>query len=247
MVIYDFLVKMDKENVSNMDNEGFKETGSKFTRRKLLKAVAVGGAVAAVGVSGCTQGGTVKYACPYCDKEFDSESALKDHIEGSHPDYAKEMEIPKSGVIKWNPEQCFGGERCVTACCTEKQGKVAFHLSCIKWKEDYLDGYEREPLLCNQCDYPECYYACPIEGAMYIDEETGARCIDEEKCTGCKECIEACPFDPPRISFDPNREVAVKCDLCSDRIKEGEEPACVETCSETGGGKALVYVPKEER
>ena len=82
-------------------------------------------------------------------------------------------------------------------------------------------------IVCHQCDAPECFYACETEGAFYIDNKTGARAIDGEKCAGCRQCIEACVFDPPRIRWDEERQVAVKCDLCSHRP---EGPACVEFC-----------------
>ena len=80
--------------------------------------------------------------------------------------------------------------------------------------------------------------ACPVEGAMYIDEQTGARCINQEMCIGCKLCIEACGsyYDPPRIAFDPERGKAIKCDLC------GGDPQCVKWCS----NGALKYITLSE-
>jgi len=72
--------------------------------------------------------------------------------------------------------------------------------------------------------------ACEV-GAIYVDEKTGARCIDEEKCREkCDDgqpCIDACAayYDPPRIYFDPEKKIAIKCDLC-----EGD-PQCVKWCS----------------
>jgi Fe-S-cluster-containing hydrogenase component 2 len=81
-------------------------------------------------------------------------------------------------------------------------------------------------LTCPQCQAPSCMAACPVD-AIFIDSKTGARCIDAAKCTGCKDCIEACPLDPPRINFDDVKDVAIKCDLCKDRA---DGPACVQYC-----------------
>jgi Fe-S-cluster-containing dehydrogenase component len=68
--------------------------------------------------------------------------------------------------------------------------------------------------------------ACPVEGAMYIDVKSHARVINDDICAGCRQCIEACGqnFDPPRIKFDENKNVAIKCDLC------GMDPQCVRWC-----------------
>jgi Fe-S-cluster-containing hydrogenase component 2 len=153
------------------------------------------------------------------------------------------VEVPESGVIAWNPDECAACSRCLMACATYHEGAVALHLSRIKWfEEDYLYGFRfRKPLFCEQCQYPECYFACPLKDkALCIDGKTGARYINMAECNGCGLCIEACPLDPPRISLDPERRVAIKCDLCKDR--EGG-PVCVEVCDR----KALTFISKEQR
>jgi Fe-S-cluster-containing hydrogenase component 2 len=45
--------------------------------------------------------------------------------------------------------------------------------------------------------------------------------VDEEKCTECGECIEACPYEG---IFLQGGAAAMKCDLC-----EGD-PVCVKVC-----------------
>lgn len=55
-------------------------------------------------------------------------------------------------------------------------------------------------------------------------EDDGYIRFHAEKCTGCWECVDACPFDC--IEKDEFNEVAVLCDLC-----EGYETlACVSFC-----------------
>jgi Fe-S-cluster-containing hydrogenase component 2 len=63
--------------------------------------------------------------------------------------------------------------------------------------------------------------------ALCIDQTTGAVYVDENRCTGCGLCVDACPFDPPRIKINAQKNVAFKCDLCRER-KGG--PICVEYC-----------------
>ena len=74
---------------------------------------------------------------------------------------------------------------------------------------------------CQQCDSPECLDACP-ENAIFVDSKTGARVVDEAKCVGCGDCVEACQFD--MIHLNPETEKAYKCDLC------GGDPQCVTWC-----------------
>ena len=52
--------------------------------------------------------------------------------------------------------------------------------------------------------------------------------IDEELCIGCKECLEACPFGA--MQYNDDQETAVKCDLCFDRLKNDQTPACYSVC-----------------
>jgi formate dehydrogenase iron-sulfur subunit len=84
------------------------------------------------------------------------------------------------------------------------------------------------PRMCMHCQEPTCASVCPV-GAF---EKTAAGPViyDADKCMGCRYCMQACPFDVPRYQwFDTNPRVT-KCDMCSDRIGRGEQPACVESC-----------------
>lgn len=76
------------------------------------------------------------------------------------------------------------------------------------------------------CSRPPCKDACPVEAIT--KREDGIILLDEELCTGCKDCIEACPLGV--MQFDEEKEVAQKCDLCVDRLDSGLPPACVDAC-----------------
>ncbi len=56
---------------------------------------------------------------------------------------------------------------------------------------------------------------------MHINN-MGVVVIDEQKCIGCKQCVQACPFGA--IQMHPVTKKAIKCDLC------GGKPKCVEIC-----------------
>jgi Fe-S-cluster-containing dehydrogenase component len=47
------------------------------------------------------------------------------------------------------------------------------------------------------------------------------------KCTGCKACIAACPYDARYVHPDGFVD---KCTFCVHRVRRGEVPACVEVC-----------------
>jgi len=116
------------------------------------------------------------------------------------------------------------------------------------------------PIMCNHCEgnekdgVPPCVKACPEwpgERATYIAPDgkkiryrkgatykrpDGMILIDVEKCIGCGKCIDACPygvrsFNPfVKAGAKPEEQAADKCDFCKERVDNGIEPACVNTC-----------------
>ncbi|HPW68642.1 MAG: 4Fe-4S dicluster domain-containing protein [Deltaproteobacteria bacterium] len=79
---------------------------------------------------------------------------------------------------------------------------------------------------CMHCTEAACIKVCP-SGALY-HTEYGTVGINQKLCIGCKACISACPFDIPR--FNQQTEKIYKCDLCYDRLKDGQQPACALSC-----------------
>jgi len=90
---------------------------------------------------------------------------------------------------------------------------------------------------CMHCTDAACVKVCPT-GALY-HTEYGTVAMHNEKCIGCKYCVSACPFDVPR--YDKATDMVYKCDLCLDRLRADEQPACVKSCI-TG---ALTIGPKD--
>lgn len=84
---------------------------------------------------------------------------------------------------------------------------------------------------CQQCSDHPCYEACARKDQAMCLDETGIIYINEEFCIGCKRCIKACVFDPPRINYVKSSDKALrkakKCDLCRKRT---EGPACIQYC-----------------
>lgn len=107
------------------------------------------------------------------------------------------------------------------------------------------------PIACHHCVDAPCVKACP-EGALYHDDAHGNIVnIRQERCIGCRNCVQACPFGAVEVYPIETTETIggikikgekksflIKCDLCFDR-ENG--PACVEACPTT----ALRLVEKD--
>ncbi|NLG50261.1 MAG: 4Fe-4S dicluster domain-containing protein [Chloroflexi bacterium] len=160
----------------------------------------------------------------------------------AHQQTAAAKELPQRAAgriqrVAFEENACISCGTCSLVCSTVHEGASSNAVAGI-WLERHPFECEYDLFTCEQCDAPECYLACETEGAFYIDETTGARAINAEKCRGCGRCLRACPLNPPRIQYDAQRHVAVKCDLCAGRP---EGPACVEFCPQ----QALTLVTKE--
>lgn len=79
---------------------------------------------------------------------------------------------------------------------------------------------------CRQCPEPDCVEACP-EHAI-AKREDGIVSIDAGKCNYCLICVDACPYGA--LQPNPDKQVVQKCELCSHRLAEGLQPACVSHC-----------------
>jgi formate dehydrogenase iron-sulfur subunit len=80
---------------------------------------------------------------------------------------------------------------------------------------------------CMHCVDPGCLKACPADGAI-VQYANGIVDFQQDHCIGCGYCITGCPFNIPK--FNPTTKKVYKCTLCSDRVSQGLEPACIKAC-----------------
>lgn len=129
--------------------------------------------------------------------------------------------------------KCSGCRKCEIACSLFHENRIWPEASRIRVFM-LVPGLEF-PHFCAQCeDYP-CVEACQVN-ALSMDSKTGAVLVNEEKCTGCGQCIDACSGRVPHMH--PTENHILICDLC------GGDPECVKVCQE-GKWNVLKTVSKK--
>jgi carbon-monoxide dehydrogenase iron sulfur subunit len=141
-----------------------------------------------------------------------------------------------------NPERCIGCLQCELACAVEhsasRDESLAFLEQPVPRKRIHVEPGPAPTLAfpnrCRHCDPAPCLQVCP-SGAITRDDGFGLVLVEPKRCIGCAMCAVVCPFDV--VTFHPlaggpdlGVAVAVKCDGCVDRLRDGGEPACAEIC-----------------
>lgn len=136
----------------------------------------------------------------------------------------------KYGFIIDN-RKCIGCHACTTACKSEHDVPVGVNRTWVKQVEkgEYPNTQRVFSVMrCNHCTNAPCVEICPVEALHY--REDGIVDFDNERCIGCKACMQACPYDA--LYIDPDTSTAAKCNYCAPRVDIGLEPACVNVCPE---------------
>ena len=145
--------------------------------------------------------------------------------------------------------RCTGCMTCVIACKEENltRPKVWWN-RILELENEALDDIIYLRNACMHCDEPPCAEACST-GAFYKRPD-GVVLIDQKKCVGAGDCVDACPYGVidinPREEYFPGEQMpyekatyahrshppgkSSKCTLCTHRIDQGKEPICVEAC-----------------
>lgn len=127
--------------------------------------------------------------------------------------------------------KCIGCHACTVACKSEHDVPIGVNRTWVKQVEKGTYPNTRRVfsvMRCNQCTDAPCVDICPTQ-ALFIRED-GIVDFDNERCIGCKSCMQACPYDA--LYIDPDTNTAAKCNYCAHRIDVGLEPACVNVCPE---------------
>jgi formate dehydrogenase iron-sulfur subunit len=122
--------------------------------------------------------------------------------------------------------QCIGCTGCVVACKTgnelaEGTGYIRISERISGTFPDLVGGFDNHR--CYHCSDAACVDVCPT-GALF--QEDGLTRLNADACSGCRFCVQTCPFSVPRMADG----VATKCDGCRDVVRAGGTPWCVTTC-----------------
>ncbi len=112
-----------------------------------------------------------------------------------------------------HPMECTGCRICEMSCSLRFHkivNPVKARIQVIR--EEPLKDY---PIVCHHCDDPWCLHACPEEAI--VKTERGQVIVKPAKCTGCGECVPACPFNA--IHVEPESNKAILCTLCGECVK----------------------------
>jgi len=127
-------------------------------------------------------------------------------------------------------DRCTGCKACVSACHSLNgldEDEAWRDVGMIHGGRETPGWQQTITTACHHCEDPACMNGCPV-GAYEKDADTGIVRHLDDQCIGCSYCILKCPFDVPKYS--KKRGIVRKCDMCHQRLAEGEAPACVQAC-----------------
>ncbi|RLA98195.1 MAG: 4Fe-4S dicluster domain-containing protein [Deltaproteobacteria bacterium] len=168
--------------------------------------------------------------------------------------FAKEAEGKEFFGVLVDTTRCIGCRSCEVAC-AEAHGlpvpevgdesifRTLRKPSATQWT--VVNRYRTEKgdvfvkTQCMHCCQPACVAACLVKAMQKHPE---GHVTWAKNCMGCRLCMFSCPFDIPKFEYDSPTPTIQKCNLCWDRYKKGEIPACVEACPQ----EALLFGPRRD-
>ncbi|MEO2035846.1 MAG: DmsC/YnfH family molybdoenzyme membrane anchor subunit [Planctomycetaceae bacterium] len=142
-------------------------------------------------------------------------------------------ESPKEGeqyAFEVDLDSCSGCKACVTACHSLNgldENETWRDVGLLIGGSVSLPVMQHVTTACHHCLEPACATACPVD-AYEKDPVTGIVRHLDDQCFGCQYCTLACPYDVPK--YNAEKGIVRKCDMCADRLRVDEAPACVQAC-----------------
>jgi anaerobic carbon-monoxide dehydrogenase iron sulfur subunit len=136
-------------------------------------------------------------------------------------------------IIVVNINTCIGCHTCALSCAVAHSKSKELNKAIYEKDKPYsrlsVEKIEDKtlPIQCRHCEDAPCIAVCPSKAISRKNEKSPVT-LDNAKCIGCHACILICPFGV--IKKGPDGKSLIKCDLCIERLEEGKNPACVESC-----------------
>lgn len=141
-----------------------------------------------------------------------------------------------------HPERCIGCKQCEVACAVAHSHTKNLFLAALesplpKPRIHAEPGFSLNtafPNKCQHCNPAPCVLVCPTAALHRAADMPDIVLIEPQKCIACGACAMICPFDV--ITYfqvaeaSEKSNVAVKCDHCIERQRQGLIPACVDAC-----------------
>lgn len=157
------------------------------------------------------------------------------------------MEIKRKALLV-DITKCIGCRSCETRC-KEVHGfpteAPSPQLSATAFTiiDERGDKFVRR--LCQHCNDPSCASVCPV-GAIRKTAE-GPVVYDGQKCIGCRYCMIACPNQVPKYQWAKLAPRVAKCDMCYERVRNGQQTNCAEACKEVNpDDPATIFGDRDE-
>ncbi len=145
--------------------------------------------------------------------------------------------IDTSKNIDWN--------KCVEACNAEhglgnethsREDQKTQYIRVVDVKNSTTGYSFTLPVMCQHCENPPCVDVCPTGSSM--KREDGIVLVDRHRCIGCRYCMMACPYKArsfvhevltdQKESTPRGKGCVESCNMCVERVDNGQLPACVE-------------------
>lgn len=135
--------------------------------------------------------------------------------------------------IFFDQSRCYACQACSVACkdWNGLEPGPEKWMTVYEWEKGYYPDLRIHNLAfsCGHCENPVCAEACS-NNAIFKEDKYGAVLVDQEKCQGCRQCFDACPYGAPKFADDAPGTKMSKCTMCIDRLEQGEKPICVLSC-----------------
>ncbi len=180
-------------------------------------------------------------------------------IGGSATANAGTVRAGASDTVRWGMlidlGRCDSGcDDCVSACAKEnglrglgRPETDAQWIRKVEIRNPQTGSSKSLPVMCQHCEDPPCVDVCPT-GASFKRAD-GIVLVNKHTCIGCRYCMMACPYKARSFvheaiedqkPYSPRGKGTVEsCTLCVHRVDDNRQPACVEACTDTGGGAML--------